>query len=176
MGRFLIEQGEIENGVNSLKESLKWIQKEDKHLSEIYAYLGYGSLMINNYEEAIDYNLAALDCWNESHTEFSKEQIYANLGLAYEGENNFDCAIESYDKGLSVNPQDISLYERLVRAYYINGAYYEAKQKLNQMLSIDPTLENDDKFKQAALNIEKEIGKGNNGIRRTQGRRLRIVK
>jgi len=162
LGMCLIRNNDIERGVHSLEEALKWIKSDDKHLPEVYAYLGYGYLMQKNYQKAIKYNLLALDYWDDSikklPIEFSKEQIYENLGLSYEEEDQLDDAIISYRKGIEINHRNISLLERLVRSYYLNEEYDKAKMYLDQMLLIDPKLYDNEEVKEASYLIDRQIG------------------
>jgi tetratricopeptide (TPR) repeat protein len=159
MGMALIKKGETEKGVTKLKDSLNLIQQDDKHLSEIYAYLGYGSLLIHNYDDALKFNSLALKYWDEVNIEFPKEKLYENSGIAYEKKGQLDSAIKNYNKGLEISPQDSSLYIRLARAYYLVGKYNVANKKLKELLFMDPTLSNDATVKQLTMVIEKEIKK-----------------
>jgi tetratricopeptide (TPR) repeat protein len=148
MGRFLVEQGDVEKGVHILKKSLKWIQKENRHLSEVYAYLGYGSLVLKSYQEAVKYNTLALENFDKSYTDFKQEQIYINLGLSYEGDQRLHDAVEAYNKGLNISPKNISLLKKLARAYCQMGKELEARQHLIELLSIDPSLRNDENIQE----------------------------
>jgi tetratricopeptide (TPR) repeat protein len=157
IGMAHIKKGEFENGIKALEGSLKLLNADDRHIPEIYSYLGYGYLVVEEIEKAIEYNKAALNNWNDDNIEFSQENIYENLGLSYEKNNETDLAIEAYNKGLKTNPNDISLYERLIRIYSICRMYNEAKHKLRQLLRIEPTLEENDSVKQYLSLIEKGL-------------------
>lgn len=157
IGMAYIKKGEFENGIKALEGSLKLVNPDDRHISEIYSYLGYGYLVVEEFEKAIEYNMAALNNWSDANIEFSQEDIYENLGLSYEKNNETDLAIETYNKGLKINPNDISLYERLIRIYSICRMYNEAKHKLRQLLQIDPTLEQNNSVKQYLDFIEKGL-------------------
>jgi tetratricopeptide (TPR) repeat protein len=157
LGMAYTKKGEFKNGIKALEGSLKLLNADDRHIAEIYSYLGYGYLVVEEFEKAIEYNMAALSNWNDTNIEFSQEDIYENLGLSYEKNNEIDLAIEAYNEGLKTNPNHISLYERLIRIYSICRMYSEAKHKLRQLLQIDPTLEENDSIKQYLSLIEKGI-------------------
>ena len=163
LGMTLVREEKTESGVKKLLEALKYIQNDDYQLQDIYAYLGYGYLILKNYEEAKRFNLLALKHWDETKKptliDFTKDQIYENIGISYEMEKAYNKAIEYFEKALKINSQDTSILERLIRAYHMNGDNYEAKKKLKELLSIDPSLEHDEKCIEASIIIDKSIDK-----------------
>ena len=61
-----------------------------------------------------------------------------NLGMAYEGKEDYTRAVEFYQKSLSMDPKAINTRSRLANVYYGIGEFKKAVDLNYEIMQIDP--------------------------------------
>jgi Flp pilus assembly protein TadD len=71
-------------------------------------------------------------------TSSSKAQRYFDKGVAYQKEERYKSAIESYEKALTFNPDHLQAHLNLAIAYLQTGRFKQAEQKLIYLYALKP--------------------------------------
>lgn len=96
------------------------------------------------YEEAIASWVACIQ-----HSDEIDPDVYYGLGLAYEGMEQWQTALEVYERNVELNPEHIDSKIATARLAYELGDIHYAKRLLDELLAVDE--ENQDTLLYAAL-------------------------
>lgn len=130
LGIDYIRQGQLDQGIEALKQSLA-IQETPDTLSA----LGTAYDKKGDYETAMDYLKRAIDL------EPGVSTYHNELGLVYSRQNHIVEAIDEYEEAIRLDPEDTASRSNLAKLYAMTGRKEEARQALEKMLAIDPDLE-----------------------------------
>ena len=132
----LIQQGEQENAIKILEETLTEKKNEAGKKSNKYAYRGLGLAYLNShdYENAVINFAEALKI--EVNNEWNTDIRYY-LGNAQELAGDTAGAIASYTKMLRAEPENALAYAARARVYRNTGEYEAAKEDFSKALTYD---------------------------------------
>ena len=117
---FLLSYGYNHYGKNSdvdFKNIIDTVVNQNNKPASYYISLAKEAYFSGDYQKAID-------LWNQSldAKPFHPDLIYHDLGLCYIQLKNYDKALESYNKAIEINPNDLAFYYmRAIVYYYINN-------------------------------------------------------
>jgi tetratricopeptide (TPR) repeat protein len=128
--------------------------KKNKALNDTYN-AGQDSLKMaaadtDPAKKATDYQ-AAIDKFNQaSQMDANQPAIWDSLGQAYEGlgkaqtgdarNKAFDQAVQAYQKGLAIKPDDPAVYNQIGNLYGLEKKMPEAEQALTKAAQLDPQM------------------------------------
>jgi len=84
---------------------------------------------------------------------------YNNLGHYYRQQNEYDKAVENYNKGIKLEPNKAMTYNNRGTIYFNRGQYDPALEDFNKCLSIDPNFLNALANRGSVFGIKKEYDK-----------------
>lgn len=129
MAHLYIKMEDYENAEETFRKVV-----EIPYMNESYIYANFAHVLSQNgkYEEAIENLYLALEI-DETST------IYNNLAYNYELLDDFDKALECYDKGLEINDCDASIYNN--KGWVLNkmGKYDESIECYAKAIELMPT-------------------------------------
>jgi len=127
IGIYYLETGNLDTAKIFFKKSIS-LAREIKDTGNIHKFLGnLGTVFIykGDYENALKYNLQALNINLKSGSKYDLAVTYQNLGVIYENKGNFAKALDSYIKALKLS-EEIN-YTRGIALGYMNvGLIYES--------------------------------------------------
>ncbi len=129
LGTIEIQHGNIEIGIEYLKNSIKKNPFQPKMISN----LANGLLEIGKVEESIDYFQNAIKL-QPSHS----PEIYYNLGRAFRMSKDYDKAIDSYQKAIKIDAHHVPSFLNLGFLYNELKQYQLAINSFNHGIKIQP--------------------------------------
>ena len=147
LGMCYSELGNPEKAVQTLSECVK---HHPGH-SNAYVALGYSLSLLDRNQEAKDYFLKAL--------EIDPANSYAqrNLGSLYGKEENYEKAIECFEKVFAANPEDQQLAFGIGYACFKSGKFDLAEKYLLAAIDLDRSTQ----IAETALELIRDIADGN---------------
>ena len=88
------------------------------------------------YDEAIEYNTKALETGELSVV--NRTVVYTNRGIAYGNKQQYDRAIEDFNKAIELDPRDDIAYYNRGRAYENKQQYDRAIEDYNKAIELNP--------------------------------------
>jgi tetratricopeptide (TPR) repeat protein len=140
IGVIYMELGDNEIAKNYFQLSILEIPDDTSALYNV----GLIEYEAESYEEAISSWLACIQ-----HSDEIDPDVYYGLGLAYEGMEQWQTALEVYERNVELNPEHIDSKIATARLAYELGDIHYAKRLLDELLAVDE--ENQDTLLYAAL-------------------------
>jgi len=128
MGVIYMELGDNEIAKNYFQLSILEIPDDTSALYNV----GLIEYEAESYEEAISSWLACIQ-----HSDEVDPDVYYGLGLAYEGMEQWQTALEVYERNYELNPEHIDSKIATARLAYELGDLYYAKRLLDELLKAD---------------------------------------
>ncbi len=128
LGYIYMNNGEIEKGINYIKESIRVNPKYGLSHHNV----GVGLYAQGHYEKAIEYLRKA------QYLSFRSDETPRYLGDAYRKMGREDEAIEAYNSSLAMNSGNLLARSGLALALHKAGRTDEALRELREVLSYDP--------------------------------------
>jgi tetratricopeptide (TPR) repeat protein len=136
-----LKNAQIYVGRGLANEALQWLNKvkelgQGSH--EYYLTKGMAMVLLNDAQKAEKYFNSALNLV----TELEREDALFNIGDALENSGNFILAIDYYEIGSNVNPENEEFYFRLGFCYDRSGIYEKSIEYYQKYLDFNPFSEN----------------------------------
>ena len=125
MGVIHMELGDKDTAKNYFQLSILEVPDDTSALYN----LGLIEYEDERYEEAISSWLACIQ-----HSEEVDPDVYYGLGLAYEGMEQWQTALEVYERNYELNPEHVDSKVAMARLAYELGDIYYAKRLLDELL------------------------------------------
>jgi tetratricopeptide (TPR) repeat protein len=119
--------GQIDSAIAAVNNGIN----VDPNDPEGYVFLAYLRYQNGQYDEAITAAKMAIELQPDA-------RAYNNLGLAYSRKGEYDAAIESYNKGIEINANLVTLHTNLGDAYTLKKEFSEAAQAFNKAVELEP--------------------------------------
>ena len=119
-----IDKNSIPMAIKFFNKSIKINPKNVKN----YNYLGNAYIKLGQYEQAKKIFEKALSLNLDSLRYIDKSILYNDIALMYLHNNQIKKAINFYKLALIYSPNDIDIYDNLIRAYKKIGMDKEAKR------------------------------------------------
>lgn len=123
-----LEQGDYLTGIQILEEVLR----QDRSNAKAMYVLGYVYGQLGEIENEINYYEAAIEAGYRS------DQAFHNLGKAYLGSDQTALAIQSFEKGLILNPDNADNHFGLGMAYQSIFEYDKAEREILKAVELEP--------------------------------------
>ena len=130
IGYIFLMRKEYEKAIDELKRSIML----NPNCADCYMTLGYTYCMYDLPPDGIDYIKKAFLL-----TPMPPSYYYSNLGYAYLLTKENQNALEAFEKGVTIEPNDLFSQLGLAAAYAVLGREKEAKSTGSEILNIDPT-------------------------------------
>ncbi len=104
IGRLYMEFGDFEKGFEYLFYSLEYNKKIDnkRNIAETYSKIATGYNLLGLYDKALEYHLKTIDiCEKLDDNEIILSVIYNDIGVTYMSFDNFEFALEYFNKSLT---------------------------------------------------------------------------
>jgi tetratricopeptide (TPR) repeat protein len=128
MGVIYMELGDNDVAKNYFQLSILEVPDDTSALYNV----GLIEYEAESYEEAISSWLACIQ-----HSDEVDPDVYYGLGLAYEGMEQWQTALEVYERNYELNPEHIDSKIATARLAYELGDLYYAKRLLDELLKAD---------------------------------------
>jgi Tfp pilus assembly protein PilF len=123
-----VERGDYLTGIQILEEVLR----QDRSNAKAMYVLGYVYGQLGEIENEINYYEAAIEAGYHS------DQAFHNLGKAYLGSDLTALAIQSFEKGLILNPDNADNHFGLGMAYQKVFEYDKAEREILKAIELEP--------------------------------------
>lgn len=124
----LVERGDYPTAIKMLNDILR----QDRSNARAMYILGYVHGQLGEVENEIDYYEAAIQAGYRS------DQVFHNLGQAYLETNQSLQAIQSFENGLVLNPDNADNHFGLGMAYSSASEYDKAEREILKAIELEP--------------------------------------
>jgi len=141
LGNLLFQLGRKEDAIVSYRHAVD----EDRGLLRAWYNLGATLFETGRYDEALSAYKVALAPIEQSFAKGEKvdslhARAYANLGAIYLKQQQWQPAIDAYDKALRLDPNDTAAHYNLGFLFFTTGKNDRAETEYRKALASDPTL------------------------------------
>ncbi len=156
LGKILVSKGDYSEGLEKLKEALRYLRPNDKSVPEVFAYIGYCYYELKELDAAAHFHEKAINSWVKDG-DLKKADLLYSLGRIYLRQKSYREAVDVLEQGLALKGKEPLFHFGLGVAYYEIGQKEESLHHLETASRLDPQYRNNETMQRLVEDLEGKI-------------------